>query len=129
MLIIPIDSFKRYNLRNAEAPAAILINKKGGIRLNAYAQTLCKIFDAELYIHFYNDDDNRLYIKLDKDKKHGLRMRYIADKKLCNAQSLAVVKHIVEKYNLVPPDKGSLALDIVDCDFGKFEVLVNQIKE
>lgn len=129
MLIIPIDSFKRYNLRNAEAPAAILINKKGGIRLNAYAQTLCKIFDAELYIHFYNDDDNRLYIKLDKDKKHGLRMRYIADKKLCNAQSLAVVKHIVEKYNLVPPDKGSLALYIVDCDFGKFEVLVNQIKE
>ena len=56
-------------------------------------------------------------------------MRYIADKKLCIAQSQAVVKHISEKYNLVIPEKGSLAVDIVEADFGKFELLANQIKE
>lgn len=129
MVIIPIDTFRKYNRVNSDIAPAFLINKKGAIRLNASAQTLCKIFDAKLYLHFYNDDDNRLYIKLDKEKKHGLLMRYIADKKLCIAQSQAVVKHISEKYNLVIPEKGSLAVDIVEADFGKFELLANQIKE
>lgn len=129
MVIIPIDTFRKYNLVNADIAPAFLLNKKGAIRLNASAQSLCKLFDSELFLHFYNDDDHRLYIKLDKDNKHGLRMRYVADKKLCVSQSLAVVKYLVEKYNLSLPDKGSMPLDIVEADFGKFEIIVNQVKE
>lgn len=125
MLIIQIDNFKKRGVQNIHP--ALLLNRRGDLRLNSAAQTLCKL-DIDQFIHFYQDGV-KLYIKMDKDKTHGLKLRYDAKKKLCIAQSSNVVNHLVDIYDLVIPEKGSLSLNIIDADFGKYEVLFDNIKD
>jgi hypothetical protein len=121
-MIIPIDNFRR-KAPNNDAEPALLLNKKGAIMLNSAAQTFCKLHESNLYIHFY-DDGGKLYFKMDKESVHGVKVRYLADKKLCIAQASNVVTYLAEKYEVVVQEKGSVALGVKEADFGKYEAVI-----
>lgn len=125
MLIIPIDNYKpRRGGHLIDTNPAILFARKGSVRINAPAQRITKVEDG-MYLHFYSDDAGALFFKLDKDPKHGLKMRLNKEKSLCIAQSLSVLNYIVDLLKLEMPEKGSLSIAVEEADFGKFKMVVS----
>jgi hypothetical protein len=124
MLIIPIDNFKPQRGGHLiDTNPAIRLGRKGSVRINAPAQRIAKVEDG-MFLHFYGDDAGSLFLKLDKDSKHGLKMRVHKEKSLCIAQSLNVVNHIVGLRSMELPEKGSLSVALEESDFGKFKMVI-----
>ena len=119
MLIIPIDNFRKKNGIQGNINPVITMKAKGAIHLNVAAAKLLKLKDAEIsYMHFYRDGDN-LFIKVDNDPTHAIRLIYKEKSSNCSCYNRNTTQYFIKEY---APDEKQIAFLINEADFGKFKI-------
>jgi hypothetical protein len=121
MLIIPIDTFNRKQGIQGNADPLLIMNEKGVIKLNVSAAKLLNLQDATpVYMHFYEDAQD-LYIKVDNDPIHAIKLTFKEKAATCGCYAKNTVKYLIEK---CAPGTSQLTFSITKSDFGKFKLTI-----
>jgi len=119
MLIIPIDNFRKKNGIQGNINPILSMKEKGSIHLNVTAAKLLKLKDGAIsYMHFYQDGDD-LFIKVDNEPTHGVRMIYKEKAASCSCYGRNTTQYFIKEY---APDQKQISFNITDSDFGKFKI-------
>lgn len=111
MNIIKLDDLKG---RRSPDEVFFSISSVGKMYFSHAAKNL--FIDKGEWLHFYQGDDNEIYIKIDREPKHGVLLK--PSKK---GQTLTGYSQYMGKI-LVGENEKSIKFNLVDADFGKYKI-------
>lgn len=97
MLIIPIDNFRKKNGIQGNTNPILTMKAKGAIHLNVSAAKLLKLKDGVVsHMHFYKADDGLIYIKIDNDPIHAVRLIFKEKTSNCSCYNRNTAQYFIK---------------------------------